>query len=229
MAETKQEIARWIQAEGSDELREALKAGYNVVGSYIRERARKEFPGFVYAPSGPELLDERANPTADALRLLKETQERANSFGYDSEVRIAYRKPGGIPLHRQKEDLPLGEVIAVRGYLGRDGDLLQQVGETEAIVKVFCCQLALLLGIEGELGALQVIEHSTESERIRALSARIRTRLEAVPGDRQSLPNRFEQVFSPESRFFSPLAVKVLAAVFYSGVTDRLKDLADVI
>lgn len=105
----------WIARHGSTELRDGLRRGYNVTGSYARERAAAEFPEFLLRTRGPLNLHARVNPSAAALAVESRAIRRAQELGHDVTVRIRYAKdPVTV------DDMQItGEVVCIDKYLGR--------------------------------------------------------------------------------------------------------------
>ena len=112
------EMAAWIKQNGSDRLRLAYERGYNVRGLYVRERAAKEFPGFVPDMDGRADWEERVSPTEEALEVETEAIELAKANGLSEDnVRIVWlTKPP-----RDMEDVveEPEEAVVVRGFLDR--------------------------------------------------------------------------------------------------------------
>ena len=115
------EMARWITEHGSERLKTAFQRKYRVTGSYVRERAALEFPGFAVDLSDKAQWQVRANPSEHALDAetgALETLERIS--GWPAEVRIVWltRDEHGRELGGKGEALPKREVVVVSNYLG---------------------------------------------------------------------------------------------------------------
>ena len=105
------EKAQWIQAHGSQHLREAFTRGYDCQRLYILERVAKELPGYeVYQFDGRdewELYD-RSCPSVEALEEVK----RLEAQGYHPVVKWAKLAPS------YEDDGGEAEIVYLEDYHG---------------------------------------------------------------------------------------------------------------
>jgi len=105
------EKAEWIQAHGSERLKEAFTRGYDCQRMYITERVAKELPGYiVYQFDGRDAweLDNRSCPSQEALEEVK----RLEAQGYRPVVKWAKLAPS------DEDEGGQGEIVYLEDFRG---------------------------------------------------------------------------------------------------------------
>lgn len=177
LPEFKQEMERWIVTNGSKHLKETADEGFPLVGAYLKERAAAEFPSFLLAPFKLKLqtTDEqrilnwvsRANPTEDALTLLRQTEQQIEQLGEERNYKaeVVFLKD-----NRYENEHLTGEAVIVSGYLGRDDYVLvHRLDLREAVVRFTRRLAALTMRTELLVDALPVVIDSEENEQLKLI------------------------------------------------------------
>ena len=102
------EKAEWIEANGSDHLQRAFKAGYNCHRIYVKERAAIEFPGFAVDFDDNVRWKSRSCPSGEALDLSEQYPE--------SQIVWVTRKHDNDYAPYEEEEC---EAVIIRWYLGK--------------------------------------------------------------------------------------------------------------
>jgi hypothetical protein len=112
----------WVAQYGSERLRVATARGYKMNGTYLRERAAVELPGFLVDAAGDARWEERTNPSAQALHLETEAiamARRSTPAGEQVLVEIVWlTKPPADHVPTGPEFVSV-EAVSIRGWLGR--------------------------------------------------------------------------------------------------------------
>jgi hypothetical protein len=106
--------AAWIEANGSDYLKQGLGLGYNINRSYVDDRAAVEYPTFQVARGDDWNWGERINPTPEALVEVSALIEA----GVKAEIVFLKEAPGNRDEGGYREFDPC-EAIMIHGYLGK--------------------------------------------------------------------------------------------------------------
>lgn len=106
------EKLEWIQAHGSEYLKDAVSLGYNCQRQYVTERAEMEFPDFDVDFGDNAKWTSRSCPSPEALQEVKELV----AAGHEAEV--VWLTDDGAE-REDWEDFESCEAIVIRNYLGR--------------------------------------------------------------------------------------------------------------
>jgi hypothetical protein len=106
------EKAAWIEAHGSDYLKDAHALGYNCQRQYVTERAALEFPEFEVDFDNRCNWKERACPSPEALAEVKALV----AAGHDAQV--VWLTDDGADREDWEEFEPC-EAVVIRNYLGK--------------------------------------------------------------------------------------------------------------
>jgi hypothetical protein len=117
-------MATWIAERGSPRLRLAHERGYKVNATYARERAAVEFSSYWVDTNGSALVNDRTDPSADALAVETDARGRAQASPHDGLVpRIVWmiRPPDDLAqsLGSQGKAFNATEAIHIANYLNR--------------------------------------------------------------------------------------------------------------
>jgi hypothetical protein len=119
-----------VREHGSRRLKLSVERRYKSTGTYVRERANQEFPGFLADVSADAKWKARNNPSEDALELEQTTLERVKGLDLDLDVEIVWLTDPPADYWEEHAAFNESEAVTVRGYLGRY-DLVQLVDEDD--------------------------------------------------------------------------------------------------
>lgn len=120
--------ASWIEAHGSDHLKEAFSRGYDSQRQYVIERAAADAPGWVVDFNGSAVWNDRSFPSVEALRVEDEADALADRLG-DTGAATGVVWLTAPPSASHDDDemfFEQCEAVVVRRYLGRY-DLVRMV------------------------------------------------------------------------------------------------------
>lgn len=103
----------WVQAHGSDHLRDAVALGYDCQRQYVTERAEKEFPDYIIDFDERAEWKSRSCPSPKALTDVK----RLVAAGH--KAKVVWLTDDGQPYDPDCDDFESCEAIVIRGYLGK--------------------------------------------------------------------------------------------------------------
>ncbi|NNG67539.1 hypothetical protein [Caldanaerobacter subterraneus] len=111
-----EEKKEWIEKYGSEYLKKAFAQGFDCQRLYVKERAAKEFPGFIVDFDDRVSWKERSCPSEQALEEMIKLKEK----GYDADVVWVT----WVPADLQGEDeeyyeFEEQEAVVIRNYLGK--------------------------------------------------------------------------------------------------------------
>ena len=105
--------AAWIEAHGSDYLKDAHALGYNCQRQYVTERATLEFPDFWVDFDDNASWNDRACPSPEALAEVKALV----AVGHDAQV--VWLTDNGAADRENWEYFEPCEAVVIRDYLGK--------------------------------------------------------------------------------------------------------------
>lgn len=197
------EMEQWIARQGSEGLKQALQEGCEVTGRYARERAAIEYPGYtVVHEDGPIHIDDRANPSDEAISELKRLRDRVAELHDDYRVGLGYAT---TPKHNVTDPAlrwVKGEVVALSGYLGNYA-LLWPTDMRGPLIRFTRRMLALAEARADIRKSLSILEMEEESARMRQIIIKLQHKSLAE----LSLPEAMEKV-APD--VFSSLYIALL-------------------